>query len=105
MNHTYDTFIFIYFCFCFGMHRFINILLNNCDYINDKLASEKRYQDACRDPTMGSGLELKRQFVAPLAKRVSSFLVFFFFSLASPSGLAFFVNIFFIFVHFPLSRA
>ena len=54
------------------MHRFINILLNNCDYISDRLSSEKRYQDACRDPTMASGLELRRQFVAPLAKRVSS---------------------------------
>eukprot|EP00903_Cladosiphon_okamuranus_P007071 g6872.t1 len=52
------------------LHKFINILLNNCDYINERLSSEKRYQDACRDPTMASGLELKKQFVAPLAKRV-----------------------------------
>lgn len=53
-----------------NFRRFINILLNNCEYVNDRLTSEKRYQDACRDPTMASGLELKKQFVAPLAKKV-----------------------------------
>ncbi|CAB1121319.1 unnamed protein product [Ectocarpus sp. CCAP 1310/34] len=52
------------------LHKFINILLNNCEFISERLASEKRYQDACRDPTLPSGLDLKRQFVAPLAKRV-----------------------------------
>ncbi|CAM9501976.1 unnamed protein product [Pylaiella littoralis] len=52
------------------LHKLMNILLNNCEYIDDRIVSEKRYQDACRDPTMSSGLELKRQFVAPIAKRV-----------------------------------
>ncbi|CAM9557496.1 unnamed protein product [Scytosiphon promiscuus] len=56
------------------LHKFMNILLNNCEYIGERLASEKRFQDASRDPTMPSGLELKRQFVAPLAKRVSALL-------------------------------
>lgn len=50
--------------------RLINILLNNCEHMSHRLDGEKRYQDACRDPTLASGLDLKRQFVAPLAKRV-----------------------------------
>ncbi|CAN0165940.1 unnamed protein product [Ascophyllum nodosum] len=52
------------------LHKLSNIILNNCDYVNDKLAREKRFQDASRDPTMASGLELRRKFVAPLAKKV-----------------------------------
>lgn len=44
--------------------------------MNERLASEKRYQNACRDPTMASGLDLKRQFVAPLAKKVSPIFEF-----------------------------
>ena len=51
--------------------RLINILLNNCEYVDDRLVNERRYQDACRDPNLETGLDLKRKFVAPLAKRVS----------------------------------
>lgn len=50
--------------------RLINILLNNCEFVNERLSREKRYLDATRDPTLPNGLELKRRFVAPLAKRV-----------------------------------
>ena len=46
-------------------------MLNNCEYVDDRLVNEKRYQDACRDPSLVTGLDLKRKFVATLAKRVS----------------------------------
>lgn len=52
------------------LHKLINIVLNNCDFVNERLAREKRFQDASRDPTLPNGLELKRQFVGPLAKKV-----------------------------------
>ncbi|CAM9708333.1 unnamed protein product [Laminaria digitata] len=52
------------------LHKLINILLNNCEYVDDRLVNEKRYQDACRNPNLVTGLDLKRKFVATLAKRV-----------------------------------
>eukprot|EP00904_Undaria_pinnatifida_P009452 jgi/Undpi1/5637/HiC_scaffold_2.g00912.m1 len=52
------------------LHKLINILLNNCEYVDDRLVNEKRFQDAARSPAHASGLDLKRKFVAPLAKKV-----------------------------------
>ncbi|CAM9299781.1 unnamed protein product [Discosporangium mesarthrocarpum] len=53
------------------LHKLINIICNNCEEVHTVLMSNKIFQNAESDPTQPSGLELRRQFVAPLAKRVS----------------------------------
>ncbi|CAM9451498.1 unnamed protein product [Choristocarpus tenellus] len=52
------------------LHKLINIICNNCEEVTAILNSSKFYQDAERDPSQPSGLELKKRFIAPLAKKV-----------------------------------